>query len=258
MKVNIKPKTLKFVVAGAGLLGAALRTLLYATGIDGRNLLVENHPAGIALWCLAAAVAALLLISCRRITGSSAYLDAYPVSFAAFAGCLAAAAAMVITQLGAFGNFETVLDIFIWALGLAAALCLACIGVCRLIRAKPHFLLHVVVCLYFTFRLVSRYRLWSSDPQAQNYIFYLMAYLLLMLTAYQYAAFDAAMGNHRALWLCSLGACFLCCVCTSNSPEPLLMACCALWSFTGLTNLTVRKRRTRPALNMDGGETQGS
>ena len=257
MKLNMKPAVLKYAISGAGILCLGLRAALYATGIDGRGLLTENHPLSILLWCLTAAAAAALLLFGRSITGSGDYADAYPVSFAAFLGCIAAAAGLILSGIRSFGDFTTVLDILMWVLGMGSAAALLCIGICRLVRAKPYFLMHTIVCLYFALRLVSQYRLRSADPQLQDYFFYLMAHLALMLVAYHHAAFDAGMGNHRALWITGLSGVYLCCSALYNCEDPLLLGGCALWCFTGLTNLTVRKRRIRPALNTDGDSAQG-
>ena len=258
MKSNLKPKHLKFLIVGCGVLGFALRFLLFTTGMDGRGLLVKNHPAAVALWVLTVAVGTVLLFFGRRIEGPAGYADAYPVSFAAFLGCFAAVGGLAVTGVQHFGDFTAPLDVFIWVLTFAAAACLACVGVCRLLRLKPYFLLHVVVCVYFALRLVTLYRRWSFDPCLQDYFFYLGAHLLLMLTAYHHAAFDAAMGSHRTLWFCSLAGLYLCCAALYGCEDPLLMAGCALWCFTGLTNLTVKERRVRPALKLDADETRGA
>lgn len=251
MKLHIKPNHLKFAISGAGIAALLLRAALYATAVDGRGLLVQNHPLSITLWILTTAVAAALVFGCRTISGSSSYADAHGVSFAAFLGCLAAAAGIALAQWHSFGAFATVLDIFIWMLGLAAAVAFVCIGLSRLMGAKPYFLLHVLICLFFALRLVSQYRLWSSDPQLPDYVFYLMAHLALMLTAYHQAAFDAGMGSHRGLWVCALAGVYLSCAAIYGCAEPLLMVGCALWCVTNLTNLTVHTRRTRPTLKLD-------
>lgn len=255
MKLNMKPKTLKFLILGAGLLGFCLRKLLYATGIDGRGLLVANHPCQIALWCLTAAVAAVLLFFGLRLKGSAVYKHCYPVSVSAAVGCLAAAAGIVFTVLPEFGDSSSVLEIFVWVLGLGAALAFVVIGVCRVARAKPYFLLHALICLYLSLRLVTKYQQWSADPQAQDYCFYLTAYIALMLTAYHQAAFDAAMGKHHLLWIFSLGSVYLSCTSLAGTQDTALLAGAALWAFTNLTNLNPRRQRQRPALHPDAEQT---
>lgn len=254
MKFNLKSNILKLLILGAGAAGFLLRKILYSTGIDGRGLIVSNHWSLILLLCLTGAAAAVVLLSCLHLKGPDVYKDCYPVSFAGFIGCLAAAAGVAYTVWPEFGQFLTVLDILIWVIGIAAAVSFAAIGICRLTRRKPYFLLHAAICLYLALRLVTRYRLWSSDPQVLDYCFYMTAYVSLMLTAYHHAAFDADMGKHRGLWLCSLAGVYLSCVSLVTRQDAALLAGCALWAFTNLTNLNSRKRRLRPSMQADAGE----
>lgn len=257
MKFNMKPNDLKLVMLSAAILGLALRIALYATGFDGRGLLTENHWTAVALWCLTAAAAAVLLVFGRTITGPEAYADAHPVSFGAAMGCFALAAGLALTTIREFSEFSTNLHLAIWVLGLVCAAAMGIVGVCRLLGKKPYFLLHTALCIYFALRMVSQYRTWSSDPFLQDYCFYLTAYVALMLTAYHQAAFDAGMGKHRLLWFYSLGSVYLCCLSMKGSRDTLLLLGCAVWAFTNLTNLTARKRRTRPVLNLDEDGAQG-
>lgn len=251
MKGNLKPKHLKFTVLGAACVGFLLRTLLYATGFDGRGLLERNHPAAVALWCLSAAVIAAALIFSRKIAGPEAYEDAYPVSFSASMGCFALMIALAVTAVREFSEFSARIHLFIWVLGWISAAGMGFVAVCRLLGKKPFFLPHAALCVYFALRMVSQYRAWSSVPQLQDYCFYLIAYVALMLTAYQQASFDTDMGKHRTLWFYSLSAVYLCAVALEGSQDGLLLLGSAVWAFTNLTNPTARRRRVRPVLKSD-------
>ena len=257
MKYNIHPKQLKFLIGGAGVLGLALRTLLYTIGFDGRGLLVEQHPVSIALWCLTAAAGAALLVFGFKISGPESYADAYPVSFGAAMGCFALALGLAVTTVREFSKFSTRLHLIIWVLGLVCAVAMVCVGIFRLLGKKPYFLFHTLLCVYFALRMVSLYRVWSSDPCLQDYCFYLCAYVTLMLTAYHQAAFDADMGKHRPLWIFSLAGVYLCCLSLKGSQDGLLLLGSAVWSFTNLTTLTASTRRTRPELKLDASDPQG-
>jgi len=257
MKLNIKSNDLKLVTLSAGILGLALRIALYATGMDGRGLLIKNHWAAIALWLLTAAVIAALLVFGRTITGPEKYADAYPVSFSAAMGCFALTAGLAVTCVREFSEFSTRLHLVIWVLGLLCAVAMGFVGVCRLLGKKPYFLLHAALCIYFALRMVSQYRQWSADPFLLDYCFYLIAYVALMLSAYHHAAFDAEMGKHRALWFFSLASVYLCCLSWKGSRDSLLLLGSAVWAFTNLTTLTVRKRRIRPELKLDADDTPG-
>ena len=243
MKNPVKSDVLKYLVLGAGGLGLAARVLLYATGIDGRGLLVRGHWASTVLCVLTLAVLCFVFLSTRGLEGAADHKAACPVSVTAAIGAFAAMIGIGIATVTEFAEFSNRLHLIMWLLGLCSAIFMGCIGLCRLTGKKPSFLLSAAVCLYFALRMVSRYQRWSADPQLQDYCFYLMAYVALMLAAYQHAAFDEGLGNHRALWFCSLMAVYLCCVSLKGTTDMFLLLGCGAWAFTNLTSVEVRPRR---------------
>lgn len=251
MKLTVKPNLLKYVILGAGMLGFALRAALYATGIDGRNLLIRDHWAGICLWALTAAVAVAIIAFTRKLEGPEDYSKAQPVSFSGAVGAFAAAFGIGITTVWEFAEFYSRLHLIVWILGLCATVALVLVGICRLLGNRPAFPLHTIVCIYFALRMVCQYQYWSADPQLLDYCFYLCAYVTLMLTGYHHAAFDAGIGKHRPLWRLSLASVYLCCLSPNGSLDTLLLLCCGVWAFTNLTCLQVRPRRQRPELHLD-------
>ena len=251
MKLTVKPNLLKNMILGASVLGFVLRIVLYTTGFDGRGLLIQGHWASICLWVLTAVVAALILVFTRKLEGPADYCDAFPTSVSGAAGAFAAAFGIGITTVREFAEFSSLLHLIVWVLGLGTTAALIFIGICRLLRRRPYFLFHTVVCIYFALRMVSQYQHWSADPQLQDYCFYLCAYVALMLTAYQHAAFDADIGKHRSLWRLSLASVFLSCLSLNGTPDALLLLSCGIWAFANLSCLQVRPRRQRPALHLD-------
>lgn len=235
MKLTVKPGLLKYLILAAGGLGLILRTVLYRTGIDGRGLLVEAHWAATTLWCLTFAAVAAAFVFTRSLDGATDHAAAYPASLQGALGAFAAMLGIGMTTVSEFAEFSSRLHLLIWVLGLCTTVSLGCIGVFRLKGGKPHPLLHALLCVYFALRMVSRYQLWSSDPQLQDYCFYLSAYVALMLTAYHHAAFDADMGAHRSLWLFSLASVYLCVLSLYGSMDSLLLLGCGIWAFTNLT-----------------------
>lgn len=249
MALTVKERNLKYLILSAGILGFVLRAILYATGVDEKGLLVTGHWAGTGVWLLTAAVAAALFLLLRNLTGPEQYRDAYPASVPSAAGSILAGVAFLLcgapeTAVGTLSIAELVLRI-------AAVLSLVSVGFCRFTGRKPLFLLHGAVCLYIALRMVCQYRLWSADPQLQNYCFYLGAYVALMLTAYQLAAFDAGFGSHRKLWACGLSSVYLCTVSLAGSGEAFFLLCCGIWVFTNLSSLKLRRRRT-PVMTEEG------
>lgn len=246
MKQAVKPNQMKLLLGAAGILGLVLRAVLYAAGVDRKGLLITGYWADTALWLLTAAVAGILLIWCRRLTGHGKQANPFPVSVYSAAGAVLAGIAILLSPVAqppsqTLAGVEPVLR-------FAAAASLIWISYCRFRGKAPFFLFHCAVCLYLALRLVCQYRLWSADPQIQNYAFYLGAHVALMITAYQLAAFDAGFGNHRNLWAAGLAAVYLCTVSLAGSDEPFFLICCLLWVWTNLSHPSSRKR-VDPAKN---------
>lgn len=241
MKYSVKPGLLKLFALSAGLLGLLLRLVLYTTGMDDKGLLVAGHWAGTAEWVLTGLVLAAVFGLTRLFQGFGASRYDYPTSSFAGLGCIALAAALMLSNLREIASPpDSTMTLVRWILGFLSVISLICIFICRITGNKPFFLFHGILCVYFAIRMVSQYQQWSSDPQIQDYAFCLCAYVALMLTSYQLAAFDADMGSHRALWLMGLVAVYLCCLgLQCNADAPLLLAA----GFWALTNVTRHKDR---------------
>ena len=229
MPLNIKPSNFKYLILGTGGLGIALRALLYATGLDSKGLLVRGHWAETGLWILTAlaVLSIVLLTRSLKVTGST-----LPQSVAAGAGCLVASIG-VLLSIG-FTPRNTLLDMAELTLAGVAAISLAVLAFCRFTGRKPLFLFHCLVCIYLAVRTVGQYRLWSSAPQLQDYCFYLGAHVVLMLTAYQFAAFDVQMNNLRSLWAWGLASVYLCCLALVGEGQIFLPFCFGIWVFSNL------------------------
>ena len=245
MPLTVKPTNLKFLLLGAGGLGLALRALLYATGIDSRGLLVRGHWAETGLLLVTAVTVLGIFLLTRPVTGSRDYRKAFPKSAAAAAGCIAAAAGILLNITP--GSRGTSLEHIELILGGMAIVSLLVLAFCRFTGRQVPALFHCILCVYLAIRMVGQYRLWSSTPQLQDYGFYLGAHVALMLTAYQFAAFDAGMGNHRSLWAWGLASIYLCCLSLVGEGQPLLMVCSGIWVYTNLSRLRPRRREETSA-----------
>lgn len=240
MPLNIKPSNLKYLILGAGGLGLALRTLLYAVGMDDRGLLVRGHWAETVLWAVTAAAVLGIILLTRSLSGSKNYGRAFPKSTAAAAGCAAVAVGILLNITpGSGGTSLENLELILAGTAIVSALVMA---FCRFTGRKVPALFHCLVCIYLAVRMVGQYRLWSSTPQLQDYCFYLGSHVALMLTAYQFAAFDADMGSHRALWAWGLTSVYLCCLSLVGEGQPLLMLCCGIWVWTNLSRIRSRRQ----------------
>lgn len=254
MTLAVKPRQMKLLVGAAGILGLMLRAVLYTAGVDQKGLLIPGFWADTGLWLLTAVVAAALLIWCRQLTGPEKGGQAFPGSPVSAAGAALAGIALVLspvaqTTSGPFAVTELVLRI-------AAGLSLLLIAYFRFRSRTPLFLLHGAVCLYLALRLVCQYRVWSADPQIQNYAFYMGAHVALMITAYQFAALDAGFGSHRNLWTAGLSAIYLSIVSVAGSSDPLFLICCILWIWTNLSHPMLKKHRETPNHNIPQEESK--
>lgn len=237
----VKPNQMKLLLGAAGILGLILRSVLYTSGVDHKGLLISGYWADTAVWLLTAGAAAILLLWCRRLPEGKKVL---PRSVFSAAGSALAAIAFALSPVAqapseAFAVIELVLR-------FASAASLIYISYRSFQGKSPLFLCHCVVCLYLALRLVCQYRVWSADPQIQNYAFYMGAHIALMVTAYQFAAFDAGYGSFRYLWAAGLVAIFLCIVSTPGSGDPFFLICCGLWIFTNLNSPVSAKTIKQP------------
>ena len=106
----------------------------------------------------------------------------------------------------------------------------------------------------FALRMVSGYQNWSADPQLQDYCYYLLAYVTLMLTAYHHAAFHVGVGKHRSVWFFSLMAMYFCIVSLLGTTELYLLLGCGIWAFTNTTRPSARHYRQQRKQDPDGNE----
>ncbi len=254
MKKSSNPQQLKYAVAGAGVLAAMLRTLLYATGTDEKGLLATGHWAHAALWALTLAVAVALVVFCRHLRAPEYDFQCYPPSAAGAMGCLLCAAGLAVDALFQLGQIRYPLDLLTLVSSAAAAVSLGYVGLCRMAGRKPVYLGHALVCICFALRMVSQYRTWSSDPQLMDYCFLMAALVGLMLTGYHLAAFDAGFGRHQPLWFIGLASVYLCLAGLYRAESPLLLILCAIWVLTNLP----RARWMPPALDRDTSPQKGA
>ena len=245
MKDNSTPNQLKLPTLAAGLAGLLLRQVLYVTGTDSKGLLPDFHWAGILLWILTLAVGILLVLRTKALPRETSG------DIAPGAGCLILGAAVLISAFTGAPDKSSLLAAISRVLGIAAGVALAAWGISRFLHRQPWWLLPVIVFVFFTFRTVLKYRLWSSHPQLQDYFFYLGAHVCLMLASYYHGAAAAEMGTPRLLWIFSLGAVFFCCVAIPRSADPLFLLACGVWAFCNLSCPDSKPRRQMPPLHLE-------
>ncbi len=238
MNKLFKSTSLPWFTLIAGILGGALRAWLYATGVDSKGLLISGHPGQFLVWGLTGIVLLLLLLGTKDLLQAPKYRFNFPArTLSAVGAALAAVGILIasITQIGAPGDTFATADII---LGLLSAAALGFLSHCRLKGKHPTVIFHAVICVYLMVHLICQYRLWSADPQIQNYAFSLLSSVCIMLSNFYSATFDANEGQRRPHAFFHLASVYFCIVSIPYCEDPLFYLSMALWMFTDICNLT--------------------
>ena len=237
MKKLLKPNYLPWIVLAAGAVGLGLRIWLVNTPADEKGLLPSGHMANTLLWILTVLVLGLLVFATARLLEAPKYEFNFPPSLFSAVGCALGACGLLINSVYFFLSYSDTLSVIAAILGALGGLSLFFLGWCRWKGMRPLSLCHVLICLFLMFRLISQYRLWSWDPQLQDYMFQLLAGVSMMLAAYHRATFDAGIGKRRPHAFYHLASVFFCCLSlVGNDCVPFFLGCGA-WMLTDLCSL---------------------
>ena len=246
MKFLLHPKKLPFFAAAAGLVMLILRFSLFLLGRDEKNLLITGHPLDILTWAVTAAAAIVILLTVRKLDGSSRYGDNFAPSAAAAIGAFALAGGIAVSViLGGISGLR--LEALCRLSGILAVPAIVLAGLCRWRGKKPFFGFHALVCLYLTLYTITHYQIWSSHPQIQDWFFSMAAVVCLVLFSYHQTAFDVDLGKRRLQILTGLLGGFFCIAAIAGGKDFLLYMGGAVWMLTNLCSLTpVSRRRKNP------------
>lgn len=234
---NFNSKWLPYAALLAGGVGALLRLWLYGTGLDGEDLLSTHHPAGYLVLILTLAVIAAGIWQIRFCAGREKFSHHFPASAVGCAGAMAGSFGLLITAMVDLIRRDTSLALISGFVGIVAAAALAMVGWCRLKGRRPGLAYHSVLCVYFILRLISRYQLWSSDPQLHDYAFQLLATVCAMLFSYHWAALDMQPRSRKRLSLLGLLGVYFCCLSLVRSDGALFYLGLGAWMLTNLGSL---------------------
>lgn len=231
-----RPKQVPALALCAGTVGIMLRLWLFFTGIDEKGLLQVGHPANAACYILTALTLFALFLCLRTVPGKVPYRGLFPPSPISAAGCWIAAAGIGFTVISDFSNATDTVAWVCALLGSLSVVALAALGLCRLKGWRPNPVCHSLVTLYLMLHLVYQYRHWNSETQVSTYFFRLLASVLLMLSAYHLAVFDAGAGKPKQCLFFRYSALFFCCVAIWEE-SPVFYAAMALWILCDICNL---------------------
>lgn len=242
MKKRSTAVLLPLLILSLGVLGAILRGLLYATGIDSRGLLVDFHIYHILLGILTVLTGACLVFLTRDLKQAGKYGFNFPRSMVGSVGSAAAAVGFAVSSVRLLLAGAQGIAALSAVLGLASAGILGFLAYNRFRGNQPSSVFSMVLCVFLMVRLVYCYRLWSADPQLQDYIFALLANTGAMLACYFNAAFAIDEGKRRVHTLLHLAAVYCAVVCLPLSGDVIFYLSVAVWMFTDLCNLTPMPR----------------
>lgn len=230
--------------AAAGTASLALHRYMMTHCFDEKGLLIAGNLPGTLLWAAGIAFVAVLAVTLRTLGGDGTYADNFPRSLPSGALLLAAGAAMLLAVPGLdLGTGEpapgaTGLPLLLQQLSAAAvrylpwlaAVSMAALGLFRLAGRKPIPLFSAIICLFYMLMLVTNYRLWSADPQLQEYAYQLLAGVLLMLCSFHRTCCDAGVIQRRKLLATGLSAAVCCMASLSGEFQWMFYLASALWA----------------------------
>lgn len=193
-----------------GLAGAALRALLYRTAVDGKGLLVQGHPLGIAVWLLAAAV---IFLGAAGGRGFWKY-NRVPESdrrrvFAGLGEILLGAAVYFTAATDDLEGFPPLMPVRkILSLVCLAALIYA--GMLHLFGKKVPFYCHAAAAVFFLINALSCYPVWSRNPQLMDYAFTMGAEAFLGFFSYYCAALSLRLSGRKPRFVSGVLGIFFC------------------------------------------------
>ncbi len=233
MKKLTHISSLPLLTCAAGLVGALARAALYLLGRDASGLLPENHPMQLICWVLTAGVALSLWLILKRQKSANGYRENFPGNPRVFPAAVLAAAGILITLLANW-DLRDELNLVRVVLGILSCCALVLIGIGRRTGNRLNFCLYGVLCLFYAVHMIGSYKLWSGNPQTEDYCFALLACACLTLSAYQRTAFCAEAGSRRSHLFICLMAGYFCILCLPAATHPLLYLTSGCFFLTDL------------------------
>ncbi len=199
--------------------GCGLQVWFFSIRPDASGLLPAGHFATLATFVVLAvtAVLAVLTTPYMQLPNLSARVRAM--------GAFAAAGFMTVSAVFIFLRS----DLFCGLLAVLAAVGSVYVGLCRIRRQRVHYIAYALFAVCFMFYLISRYRVWSAEPETVRYLFQLLALVCAMLVFYQKAALHARTGRFATyhFWRCMTFV--LCITAIPGASDPFLYLAAAIW-----------------------------
>lgn len=238
MKKTVSPQNLSLLCACSGVVCFILRLWLLTGSVDEKGLLVTSHPGNILCWVLTGVITVLLILS---LWGQKGRCIFPPQKWNAL-GMLLRALAFAILALWGFGN-EPLLCRLTAIAAIPSALCALFVAYNRTQGRRTHVLLSLpaVVCLVLL--LLSRYQVWSAEPELQRYLFPLVSLVCIMMASYQHIAAQLGMGSSFIYLLFGCGGIYFCLGAAAGPDRPLFFLLMGMWLLMDIATMTLRPSR---------------
>lgn len=238
MNRSIKNSILPGVTLVCGSFGLLLLVWLFSTK-NSLGFIQRGHISQMLLFLLTGIFLLALFVITRTMRQANKYEFNFPASPVSAIGSMLAGLGIGMAcgmELVAVG--DDWLSLATAVAGLLAAVGLLWSAKCRWEGSVASVLCHGSICIWLMLRLLSLYRLWSAEPQLENYFFQLMATAFCMMASYQRAAFAQGLGNRAKYSLFALAGLYCCCLSLAEPESMLPYLSLGLWLATDLCDLT--------------------
>lgn len=233
MKRSVSYKRLPWLSAALGGIVAIARFGLY-TLENSSGLLPHRHPLHSLSLAVAACALVLIGVSVRNLSGTDAYKPNFPFSRNRAQSSFLAGLVLLPVMSRILGSAAGSLEL-VWAvMGFAACGLFLATAYFQMKGEKPHFLLYFGICLFLVVHTVCCYRIWSGNPQVEDYIFSVFACVFLTLFAYHKTVFSAGAGKRRMTLYTGLMAMFFCAAALVGPDDGQFYAAGFLWATGNL------------------------
>ena len=238
MRHPFRSHILPFFTLGAGGLGLVLRFWLFA-GIDEKGLLPVGHFADFALYILTALTLAILFLATRELSPRPISKKALRIYGAA--GYSMGGIGLILTALLQHTSGTARLGWLAMAASIIGGLAMFFMAALKYARKRLPYWLPAILTIVFMLNAVVQCQIWGAVPQLQFYFFPLLAWIFLILSAYNKTTFAAKQGNPKLLAFFSQSAVFFCCL-SLNTTQWSLYFGMLLWACLQLYPCILTKK----------------
>lgn len=231
--------------AAVGIAALGLHQYMLMNYIDDKGLLIAGNLPGMLLWVLCIGYAVVLGCLVTTIGGEGSYEDNFPRCLLSGSLMLGAGAALFLAAPSIAASQvdpmipRTLVSKVMELLPYGAAASMAVLALGRMAGKKVPCLFSGVVCLFYMLMLVTNYRHWSADPRFYEYVFPMLAGILLMLCSFHRTSCDGGIIQRKKLLFTGLSASVCCMAALSSGFLPLFYLSGGLWAAGSMCNPAV-------------------